>query len=225
MQALIVNYDQVSTQIAQLNKNEINKIEEFKNKGNLIGMYVGDKKIDCQIERSVDFIIQSNGVLSFKEGYDYFDYEPLSIDEINQILYSLRGDFKVVIDSKDGFSKSCSLYDIKNLESIKKQIEKNFSDLVSVSEENDQLFIYSKKSNIDRVVDRLCGIKRLNINNVYVLTDKYEESKINCSVNNIYVLNDSDYPIENKEIFYVDDILECMNDLLEERSFLFTKCE
>lgn len=233
MKVLISKFENTFHSVNGLSS-DVDKIKEFQQLGNLFGLFIEDKEVSMntlsdQYGLVIDFLIKKDGTLLFKEGFQYFDYEPFEKEIVETILYSLDGDFKANIITQDKSIKfnrgeelkndvfNCILIENCDVVAVMKQLKDNFGDEVSLSNDNKEIRVYSKKGCIDKSVDVLCGLKNLKIDDVNVIVDHYHNIELMYSVDNLYALTGDNE--SSKEIYVVNSLSECVDDILSDSSF------
>lgn len=218
---------------------DVDKIKEFQKQGNLFGVFFekhATKTMD-ELENmgiKADFMIKEDGSIYFKEGYQYFDYEPFEKFDIMSILTSLNQDYqvkvktpqteKIVLDetdlSIDELYTCLCFFDIQDRDRLIEKLCIQFGHLIYIIEQEEEVHVLSKKGSLDKSIDILCGLKDLNIQDVsFISQDCHHEVMIDL-VDQLYSFEEND--TVKKDILLVDSIAECVDDLLEDRHiFLF----
>lgn len=233
MKALISKFENTlynNDKLSGISFMDISKIKEFQDLGHIFGLFIEeqDPKVDhilAEYGITADFMIRQDGSISFKEGYQYFDYEPFQKEEIESILSSLNGRFNALIVTPTlelNYHKEMELdhnqiYTCIRImdcdqEMILEQLNKNFQAIISMSVNENVISIFSKKSSLDKTVDVLCGLKNIRINDVCMIADYYSDFELMDSIDNLYALKQNNE--SNKEIYIVDNLGECVDDIL-----------
>lgn len=236
MKTLISRYENTlynRNKCMKMDLKDVNKIKEFQEEGNLFGLFV--EQYDLNIEQhlkqigiNVDFMIKNDGTIFFKEGYQYFNYEPFTKEEIEMILSSVKGRYKVKVmspkgqldlDSRDEFNNinlysGLYFYDYDDQNQIIRQLTRNYDDILSTTIFDNNIFVFSKKGSLDKSIEILCGLKKISIDDIAFFANCYENEVFADAIEHLYALEENN-PI-NKEIYLVDSLGECVDDILEE---------
>ncbi|MFQ9923871.1 MAG: HAD hydrolase family protein [Beduini sp.] len=233
MKALISKFENTlynNDKLSGINFMDANKIKEFQDLGHIFGLFIQeqDPAIDHLLAEhgiTADFMIRQDGSILFKEGYQYFDYEPFEKEEIEMILSSLNGSFNALVttptaemsyESETELDKNQIYTCIRIMdcdqEQILAQLKKHFHAVISISVSENAICIFSKKSSLDKSVEVLCGLKNILISDVSMIADYYSDFELIEGIDNLYALKEDNE--SSKEIYIVDSLGECVDDIL-----------
>lgn len=137
--------------------------------------------------------------------YDFYGYENIIIQNINNLKININFDAYKLIDNINGYCQNVLSYIIKK----NKLIFKNINNIICINNNNEKEIIFKANqikylsftsSNIDNEINFICDMKQLTVNNYFLyyykllndidISDDEEDDDINMNNNNDYEIDE-----------------------------------